>query len=319
MTSLKPIPTFDFVELTDPSKNQQLLKAMAVACEQWGFFKIVNHGLADRFSQSILPRMIDFFDLPAEAKKSLEKQQHQPWGFYDQELTKNRRDWKEIFDFNLHEADDHAIWPPQTPDFRPVMSNWYQSCETISQRLLRCFSEVLVGDSDYLTPHFEGHNSSFLRLNFYPQLPNSTTLDNQKDDSDEASSPLGISEHTDAGALTILAQDDIASLQVLREGEWTTVEPEKDALIINIGDMIQVWSNDRFKAPPHRVLTNDSSARCSAAFFYNPVYHTVCKPLVKNGAQYRPVHWGEFRAARASGDYADLGKENQISDYRVRN
>ena len=96
MTSLKPIPTFDFVELTDPAKNQQLLKAMAVACEQWGFFKIVNHGLADRFSQSILPRMIDFFDLPAEAKKSLEKQQHQPWGFYDQELTKNRRDWKEI-------------------------------------------------------------------------------------------------------------------------------------------------------------------------------------------------------------------------------
>jgi isopenicillin N synthase-like dioxygenase len=317
MMSQKPIPTFDFVDLTDPSKNHQLLKDMAIACEQWGFFKIVNHGLEDRFSQSILQQMINFFDLSTEAKQSIKKHANQPWGFYDQELTKNRKDWKEIFDFNLHEADDHSIWSTQTPDFKPVMSNWYRSCEGISERLLQCFSEILADNRDHLAANFKGNNSSFLRLNYYPQLPDTTSLENLNGESDEKNKPLGISEHTDAGALTILAQDDVASLQVLRDGKWTTIEPEKNAFIINIGDMIQVWSNDRFKAPPHRVLTNNSSARYSAAFFYNPLYQSVCEPLVKSGPRYRPVHWGEFRAARANGDYADHGEENQISDYRI--
>ena len=92
------------------------------------------------------------------------------------------------------------------------------------------------------------------------------------------------------------------------------------ALIINIGDVIQVWSNDRYRAPLHRVLANTTQSRYSAPFFLNPGYDTVYAPLAGalDGARprYRPINWGEFRAGRAAGDYADLGEEIQISDFR---
>ena len=63
---------------------------------------------------------------------------------------------------------------------------------------------------------------------------------------------LGVNRHTDAGALTLLYQDDVASLQVLHDGAWVLVEPSAGALVVNLGDMLQVWSNDRYEAPLHR-------------------------------------------------------------------
>ncbi len=83
--------------------------------------------------------------------------------------------------------------------------------------------------------------------------------------------------------------------------------------------MVQVWSNDRFKAPEHRVLASGEKARYSAPYFYNPSYATVCTPLVaqQEDCRYKPISWREFRSGRAAGDYADIGEETQISWYRI--
>lgn len=314
MTSQQQIPTFDFAELTAKDPKQDLLIDLATTCHQWGFFRISNHGLQNTFNQTVLNHMQSFFGLSQPEKQSYQKQQDQPWGFYDQELTKNKRDWKEIFDFNLHEANTKPIWPTQQPDFKPTMAHWYGLCEKISQQLTRCLAEALTGDSTMLDRYFAQPNSSFLRLNYYPRFIDQDPL-SKKASVNDTDPILGISEHTDAGALTVLAQDEIAGLQVLHANQWQTIQPEKGTLIINVGDMVQVWSNDKFKAPPHRVLTNPNDERYSAAFFYNPSYDSVCRPLNTNEPKYRPVHWGEFRNARAAGDYADKGEESQISHY----
>ena len=92
--------------------------------------------------------------------------------------------------------------------------------------------------------------------------------------------------------------------------------PEPDTLIINVGDLVQVWSNDQYRAPLHRVLANTSEDRFSAAFFLNPHFDTDCEPLLQAPARYHTVNWGEFRSGRAAGDYANQGEEVQISDYR---
>jgi 2OG-Fe(II) oxygenase superfamily len=107
---------------------------------------------------------------------------------------------------------------------------------------------------------------------------------------------------------------------VMHDERWYLIQPRKNALVVNIGDIVQVWSNDQYRAPLHRVLANASMPRYSAPFFYNPSYATVYAPLpsVCDGAhppRYRPICWGEFRAARAAGDYADYGEEVQISHY----
>ena len=162
--------------------------------------------------------------------------------------------------------------------------------------------------------YFKPINSSFLRLNYYPicDSPADPFEDNPQQ------GHLGISHHTDAGALTLLTQDKVAGLQFYHQDAWHGVDPIANALVVNIGDLMQVWSNNLLKAPVHRVTANKTLKRFSAAFFFNPSFSTECRPLINlNTPQYRPVHWREFRQARAAGDYANQGNESQISDYLI--
>ena len=94
------------------------------------------------------------------------------------------------------------------------------------------------------------------------------------------------------------------------------------AFVINTGDMMQVWSNDRYQAALHRVLASDDVERYSIPFFYNPMAGTTVEPLpsVVSAAQpahYRPIDWSDFRSKRTDGDYADYGPEVQIAQYRI--
>eukprot|EP00656_Telonema_subtile_P003841 TRINITY_DN11740_c0_g1_i14.p1 TRINITY_DN11740_c0_g1~~TRINITY_DN11740_c0_g1_i14.p1 ORF type:complete len:138 (-),score=14.43 TRINITY_DN11740_c0_g1_i14:44-457(-) len=132
---------------------------------------------------------------------------------------------------------------------------------------------------------------------------------------------MSISEHTDAGALTILTQSDVQSLQVFHRAEqkWFDVAPRPGAFVINTGDVMQVWSNDIYGAPLHRVKAQESQERFSSPFFYNPSYETNYAPLPKTGKpRYRPISWAEFRLGRFAGDYADVGTEyrSQISKFK---
>ena len=85
--------------------------------------------------------------------------------------------------------------------------------------------------------------------------------------------------------------------------------------------MLQVWSNDRYRSPIHRVIASPDHTRFSAPFFWNPAYETVCAPLPAllggEPARYRRVSWADFRDRRSAGDYADYGAEIQISDFRI--
>jgi len=120
----------------------------------------------------------------------------------------------------------------------------------------------------------------------------------------------------------VLLQDDQPGLQVLKGKRWHTIPPRRDALVINIGDIVQVWSNDRYAAPLHRVLASSARERFSAPYFFNPAYQTDYGPLPSlieagEAPRYRPINWGEFRAGRAAGDYADHGEEIQVSQFRI--
>ena len=171
---------------------------------------------------------------------------------------------------------------------------------------------IALGESSAtLNPFFLKNHTSFLRFNYYPSISERFPLNSVEE--------FGIHPHTDAGALTVLAQDDVPGLQIRKDDTWHTVVPAEDSFIINIGDMLQVWSNDRYKAPEHRVLASGKRARYSVPFFYNPSYETVCTPLVAQSedSHYKAISWREFRSGRAAGDYADLGEEIQISWYRI--
>jgi isopenicillin N synthase-like dioxygenase len=314
------IPVIDLA-----ASEPDVTRDIAQACGDWGFFQIVGHGLDPALTDAATREARAFFARPRTDKRALSRTARNPWGYYDRELTKNLRDKKEIFDIGPDVESTtggdqlwaaRTPWPPDGESFRFTLRSYAAACERLSHRLLGLVCLGLGADRADLDPAFAPASTSFLRLNHYP------VRDPLEDVADEATpgADLGIHHHTDAGALTVLLQDEIDGLEVWRDNHWRAVAPTPGALVVNIGDMIQVWSNDLYRAPVHRVLAMDAVERLSLPLFFNPAYEAVIAPLDRctgpgRPARYHPIRWGEFRQRRADGDFADYGAEVQISDY----
>jgi isopenicillin N synthase-like dioxygenase len=307
------IPIIDIERLHDA----RTLARLDAACREWGFFQAVNHGIDTATIERLQTEARAFFSQPSAVKRAISRTPDNSWGFYDQELTKNTRDWKEIFDYGPADGDKRPQWPAAMPAFRASVLDYYTAAEALAFRLLIALAANLGVESNSLIAGFVPQHSSFLRLNYYPKCPEP---ERPSGIGTPKTGHLGLNHHTDAGALTLLLQDDQAGLEVYRDGEWHLVEPRRDALVINIGDIVQVWSNDRYTAALHRVLASTEAERFSVPFFFCPAYSTDYAPLPTTfdsatPAHYRAINWGEFYDLRAAGDYADLGEEVQISHY----
>jgi isopenicillin N synthase-like dioxygenase len=291
------------------AQRDEVVPAVAAACAQWGFFQVINHGVPAPEIQSLARASAAFFAQDVATKRGCSRDLNQPWGYYDRELTKNLRDRKEIFDYG---ASGFVPWPAQGA-LRVACEAYSAHCHRLALRLLELCCAGLGLPDTALHAAFGSEHGSFTRLNYYPCEQQLLTADDLP-----APGPLGISHHTDAGALTVLLQDAVAGLQVCRDDQWYTVEPIAGALTINVGDMLQVWSNDCYHAALHRVLASGEQPRFSTAYFLNPHYDCVVQPLglAAGEAHYRPIPWREFRGLRAQGDYGDYGEEVQISHYR---
>ena len=308
---IEQVPVIDIAELEDRDSLQRIDDA----CREWGFFQVTGHGIEPALLGDIFEVSHEFFAQPEEAKQFTRRDADNPWGYYDDELTKNRRDWKEIYDFGPADGDKlKPRWPGGSfrLRFEPVVRAYYASCRSLGLRLLSAMAANLGVGPEYLLSGFDDAHTSFLRLNFYPRYTPAADGDR----------PFGVGEHTDSGALTLLLQDEQPGLEVYRDGRWHPVDPSPGAIVVNIGDMMQVWSNDRYRAAVHRVITNPRKDRYSVPFFLSPSFETTYEPLPTTvapdrPARYRPIQWREFRTLRAAGDYADLGEEIQIAHYRT--
>jgi isopenicillin N synthase-like dioxygenase len=287
---------------------------------------VIDHGIAEEDLAALEAAMRGFFALPAEEKRKTLRSRDNAWGYYDEELTKNRPDWKEVFDYGAERAaDDPAVahsdgrnrWPEALPGLKPVLLRHHAACEGVARALLRAICTSLGLAPDRLDAYFEG-DSSFVRLNHYPRCDTPAAPDAGPF---PASGHLGVHHHSDAGAFTLVYQDGVAGLQVEHEGRFELVEPVAGALTVNLGDMLQVWSNDCYRSPVHRVITSAERERYSAPFFFNPRYDTVCEPLLEaaqgQAPRFRPISWARFRDQRSAGDFADYGSEIQIDDFRI--
>ena len=321
--NMEHIPVIDISRLTD----EATLRALDDACREWGFFQVTRHGIPRETVDGLLRKANEFFAMPRDAKRTIMRTAENPWGYFDEELTKNTRDWKQVFDYGPadlpRDGSEPRIfpqWPRFVPGFKPAVLDYYEACEALAFRLLEALSVNLGMPSGYLARGFKPRHTSFVRLNYYPICPRP---ENPAAVTTPTRGHLGVNHHTDAGALTLLLQDDQPGLEVFHDGAWHLVEPRADALVINIGDMVQVWSNDHYRAALHRVAANAEKARYSAPFFLNPAYQANYAPLPStvhagHPARYRAINWGEFRSRRTAGDYADEGEEIQISHYAMR-
>ena len=332
----EPVPIVDFSRLLKGEVDHQAQATIHRACCDSGFFYLSGFGMTADETATVEKAMQWFFALPAEAKQSVARSEDNSRGYYNNELTKNIRDMKEVFDFGFKNEtnlpDDDELnktqdgwnqWPvvDGSTVFKSVLDDYFTHCTTVAMRLLDVLTANLGAPMETLKGDFFPLHSSFLRLNYYP-VGDPLALEMGEGTLATESGNMGVHHHTDAGALTLLLQDNVGGLQVFHDNVWKAVPPVPGTLVVNIGDIVKVWSNDLYHAALHRVVASTGQDRYSVPFFYNPLYSADYAPLPEILGQkvqpnYSSINWGHFRHERQHGDYGDYGDEVQISDFRI--
>jgi isopenicillin N synthase-like dioxygenase len=316
-----PVNGVPVVNLQDPSvlaRETEALAALDSACRDHGFFLVTGHGL-DTVIEDMWSEAEAFFDAPRPVRLSILRTEENPLGYFDRELTKQKRDLKEVFDFTRPETDikRHNQWPAGMPGFKQGMSDYYEAMSTLAQELLELLYET-VGVELEGCPRGDADTSN-ARLNNYPV---DDPLSNTEQNSTTSLGDMALHHHTDPGLITLLVQDATGGLQTLSsEHGWIDVPPLPGSIIVNLGDSLQAWSNDQYKAAVHRVVPMTRQRRMSTPYFYHPSRDAIIAPhriLADGNPLYRPFSWREFIQGRVDDNYADLGVEDtQVSKFRI--
>ncbi|KAA3474708.1 1-aminocyclopropane-1-carboxylate oxidase-like [Gossypium australe] len=254
------------------------------ACENWGFFQVLNHGIPHDFLDTVERLTKEHYKKCMEqrfkelvASKALEGLQA--------EVTD--MDWESTFFIRHLPQSNVAEIPDLTDEFRNVMNEFAVKLENLAEELLDLLCENLGLEKGYLKKAFNGSKGPTFgtKVSNYPPCP---TPDKIK----------GLRAHTDAGGIILLFQDPmVGGLQILKNGEWVDVPPMRHSFVINLGDQLEVISNGRYRSVEHRVMTQTQGSRMSIASFYNPGSDAIIYPapaLVENEAEEKKEWYPKF-------------------------
>ena len=286
-----------------------------------GFFQIIDHGVPDAVADACWNVTRDFFDLPLAAKLEVEREEGGLYGYFPM-LTESLAasldamapgDLKESYNMGPGVVTDHTPvdeteaslfrdnrWPVALPEFRAAWEPYFAAMKGLSARLLGMFAHGLDLPADFFADKIDRSPSALRAINYPEQT--APPEDGQ----------LRAGAHTDYGTLTILRQElGRAGLQVRddKTDSWVDIPPTAGALVINIGDLMARWTNDRWTSTLHRVINPDagsdvSTRRQSMPFFHNANYSALieCLPSVLAAGEapkYEPVLAGPHLAGKS--------------------
>ena len=299
-------------------RDQQAATLIARACEKTGFLVVTNHGVDQSLIDTAWVAVTKFFDLPIADKMAVAMPYPgYPYGYTPMQGERlaaslgdeTPPDLKETFSMGPIEGPDRppadpaeafayepTPWPPALPELRPALQAYYSAMAGLVARLMTLFADALELPSTFFDQRIDRHTSALRVLN-YPALSKPPEP-----------GQLRAGAHTDYGTVTVLRVDHAPGrLEVLvpspTQDRWTAVPVVAGALVINIGDAMARWTNDRWRSTLHRVVTPPAvvaatSRRQSIAFFHNANWDAVieCIPSCCAGGEaprYAPVTAGE--------------------------
>lgn len=235
------------------------------ACENWGFFEIVNHGISTELLDTVEKMTKDHYNKCMEerfkemvASKGLEAVQSEI-----EDL-----DWESTFYIRHLPESNISEVPDLEDDYRKVMKEFAKELENLAENILDIFCENLGLEKGYLKKAFYGLKGPTFgtKASNYPPCPKPDLI-------------KGLRAHTDAGGVILLFQDDkVSGLQLLKDEKWIDVPPMHHSIVINLGDQLEVITNGRYKSVMHRVIAQTDGTRMSIASFYNPGSDCVIYP-----------------------------------------
>ena len=317
--SFKEIPIIDISPLVGPHDNQNSVRKTAKeienACKNIGFFYVKNHQIPQNHLDAVILVMQEFFNLPEEEKMKIHIGNSDVFRGYTplgKELTNAKYDWHECVDFGLDLEPNHPEviagnqllgpnqWPENQPNFRKALERHWDLMILLGRRITEGLAMSLGFDKKKFA-RFMNKSHSFMRISNYPPYG--------KDQEENVGD--GIGAHIDYGFLTILLQDNIGGLEVKNaDNEWVSAPMIPGTFLINIGHMIQRWTNDYYKATVHRVIPPKHETRCSLPFFFEPNFDAIVVPLdtfcsKNNPPRYKPFHFGNYLESKFTTSYSD--------------
>lgn len=275
-----------FVQESTVEEKTTVAKDIRTACVDFGFFYVTGHGIAEDKILRIRETADKFFKCSKEEKDkiSIDKCDHaRGYQTIGQNVTQYKHDWHEALDYYASVDEEHTIvkngisvlsgknpYPEIPVGFEDILMDYVQSMIKLGKSIMNAVAKSLGLNQDYFDK-FMTDPFWVIRCIGYPPLPG----DHQG---------ISCGQHTDYGCLTILNTDDTKdALQVLsKQGEWITVNPIPGAFVINIGDMVNNWTNDLYTATLHRVIHRNTNYRISVPFFY-----VIWKNFNMTGTEFR--------------------------------
>ncbi|XP_050123846.1 protein DMR6-LIKE OXYGENASE 2-like [Malus sylvestris] len=296
------IPLINLQGLED-SRRSDIIKQIGLACQDYGFFQVQNHGIEEAVIDNMLSVSKEFFHLPeSERLKS----------FSDDPLKTTRlstsfnvkteevSSWRDYLRLHCYPLEDYMHeWPSNPPPFREDVAEYCRNVRRLAVRLLEAISESLGLEGDYMNKAL-GKHGQHMAINYYPTCP-------------QPELTYGLPGHADPNVITVLLQDDVAGLQVLNNGKWVAVKPTPHTFIVNLGDQIQVLSNDRYKSVLHRAVVNCNKERISIPTFYCPSYDAVMEPAPQLIDDHHPPLYRSFTYAEFYEKFWDRGLNTRSS------
>jgi isopenicillin N synthase-like dioxygenase len=300
------IPSIDLEALR--ANDSVALEAMREAATGVGFATVQNTALSGARVKEVIETYRAFFKLPEVQKQRYDMARtgsNRGWGAAGSEQVDPdvNPDYKQFFDngVNLPSSDPRRemsvyapnVWPAEPAEFKEVISRYYDDARDVAMSVLRGVAHSIGAPRDAFDAGFETP-MALLRGNYYPARP-----------SWAGAKDFGIATHTDYGCLTLLATDGSPGLEVRkRGGGWIPLSADPGTFVINFGEMMDVWTDGRVRATPHRVV-GGVNERISVPLFFNPSHDTNVAPLGSDKVMLAGAHL----AARYGETYVHLKKK----------
>jgi isopenicillin N synthase-like dioxygenase len=315
---MNSIPIVDLQGDLDASSpaSKASAKALYDALSAIGFAYIAGHNVSPRTRAAAFAASKQFHESAQEQKESLAINQFHRGYMGMHASTHVTSSVAKVIKPNVSEsllmmhelsADDPAVvaelplqgpnqWPDWLAGFRPAMTQYVREVDVLARHIIRLVSISLGMPATELDRYFD-RPTTFLRALHYPPQP------------PEETDAVGAAPHTDYGIITLLAQDNSGGLQVRpRDGDWIEAPPIENTFVLNVGDMLARWTNDRFVSTPHRVLNRSGGDRYSLPYFLDPSMDAVieCLPTcvsAETPAKYDRVRYGDYVIDRLNRNY----------------
>ena len=308
----RPIRELPLLDFESPAAPEQLREA----CCNVGFFYLSGHGVPQALLDSQLEWTRRFFGLPLPSREKISMRNSKARRGYEPVATQvldegSPPDVKESFYLGRDLDERHPYvraglhghgpnqWPAGIAGFREQMEGYFAALTALSEKMMRLLAASLELPGGYFDAMLR-EPMPVLRLIHYPPHP-----------ADARPNQLGAGAHTDWGALTFLLQDDAGGLEVQNiSGDWVYAPPLTGSFVVNLGDMIERWTNGLYRSNLHRVLNRARGrSRYSVAYFSNPDFHSrvECLPTCTDAAhpaRYAPCTAGQHLQESFERSYA---------------